>query len=326
MIRTLLALLLSAGYCAPAIAQPHPLEAARSAVTFRHASVVVDGVRLHYVVAGEGDPVVLLPGWPESWFAWRFVIPDLVRAGHKVYALDPRGFGDSDKPRDGYDPVTAARDLHEFILALGLNRGKGVDIVTHDVGTWIGFVHAATYPRDVRRLVLAEATLPGVSVPLAAVPGDAANVKTWQFGFNRLDDLPELLVAGHERVFLSWLFLNKSVRRPGIDAESVDEYVRVFSSPGGARAGFAYYRSFFTGSGLDAMRQAAGKRFAMPILTVGADGGVGQALSDTMKPLATDLRGSVIRDCGHYIADECPADFSRAILDFWASSGRGTSG
>jgi pimeloyl-ACP methyl ester carboxylesterase len=151
-----------------------------------HHVVRVDGIRLHYVTAGSGEPVVLIPGWPESWIAWRKVIPLLVKAGRQVYVLDPRGFGDSDKPEDGYDLNTAARDLHGFLTATGLSRPGGVDIVGHDVGTWIAHAEAAMYPGDVKRLVVTEAVIPGISPPTpAGIPSEAVNLKSWQFAFTR---------------------------------------------------------------------------------------------------------------------------------------------
>jgi pimeloyl-ACP methyl ester carboxylesterase len=170
-------------------------------------------VRFHYVTAGSGEPVVLLPGWPESWIAWRKVIPLLVAAGRQVAVLDPRGVGDSDKPEGGYDLDTAARDLHGFLAAAGLGRPGGIDIAGHDVGTWIALAHAALYPGDVKRLVVTESAIPGVSPPPpAGIPSAAVNLKSWQFAFNRLDDLPEILVQGHERAFLEWIFATKSAR------------------------------------------------------------------------------------------------------------------
>ncbi len=204
---------------------------------FEHHSVLANGVRLHYVSAGEGEPVLLIPGWPQSWYAWRFVMKDLAAAGRRVVAVDPRGFGDSEKPARGYDLLTAADDIHAFIQAAGLARPGGIDVVSHDVGTWIAYSHASAYPHDVRRLVLSEASIPGTTPP-SGPPGDAANVKTWHFGFNRLDDLPEILVQGHERAYLTWLFANKSMRGWQFDSSAIDEYVRVFSAPGAARAGF----------------------------------------------------------------------------------------
>ena len=85
----------------------------------RHVAKI-DGTRFHYVTAGTGDPVLLIPGWPESWIAWRKVLPLLVSAGRRVVVLDPRGFGESDKPAGGYDLDTAARDLHRFLEATNL--------------------------------------------------------------------------------------------------------------------------------------------------------------------------------------------------------------
>src|SRR6267142_10266 len=205
-----------------------------------HQVVRVDGMRFHYVVAGSGEPVVLLPGWPEmSWIAWRKVIPLLVKAGRQVYVLEPRGFGDSDKPEGGYD----------------------VDIVAHDIGTWIGHAHAAAYPGDVKRLVLTEANVPGVSPPApAGIPSQALNLKSWQFTFNRLDDLPEILVQGRERAYLAWLFATKTTRSYAIEPAAFDEYVRVFSAPGVARAGFAWYRAVFTPDGLAQAKARAAQR------------------------------------------------------------------
>jgi alpha/beta hydrolase fold len=142
-----------------------------------HHVVRVNGVRFHYVVAGSGEPVVLLPGWPESWIAWRKMIPLLTASGRQVHVLEPRGFGDSDKPQTGYDFDTAARDLHDFLVATGLNRPGGVDIVAHDVGTWIAHAHAVTYPGDVKRLVLTEAPILGVSPLPSGISGEAINLK-----------------------------------------------------------------------------------------------------------------------------------------------------
>ena len=117
---------------------PRPILAAQNATSadqIDHHIVKLDGVRFHYVTAGTGDPVLLLPGWPESWIAWRKVLPLLVSAGRRVVVLDPRGFGESDKPAGGYDLDTAARDLHGFLAATNLVTAGGIDIIAHDVGT-----------------------------------------------------------------------------------------------------------------------------------------------------------------------------------------------
>jgi pimeloyl-ACP methyl ester carboxylesterase/quercetin dioxygenase-like cupin family protein len=285
-----------------------------------HHGVRVDGIRFHYVTAGAGEPVVLLPGWPEmSWIAWRKIIPLLVKAGRQVYVLEPRGFGDSDKPQGGYDLDTAARDLHGFLAATGINRPGGVDIVAHDVGTWIAHAHAAAYPGEVKRLVLTESNLPGVSPPApAGIPSEAVNLKSWQFAFNRLDDLPEILVQGRERAYLAWLFATKTTRNYAIEPAAFDEYVRVFSAPGVARAGFAWYRAAFSPEGFAQAKLRAAQRLPMPVLALGGADGVGDALRATVAALGDHVKGGAIGEgCGHFLPSECPDELAAAILAFW---------
>ena len=288
-----------------------------------HHVVRIDGLRVHYVTAGSGEPVVLIPGWPEmSWIAWRKVIPLLVEAGREVYVLEPRGFGDSDKPQGGYDLDTAARDLHGFLSAAGLARPGGVDIVAHDVGTWIAHAHAVAYPGEDKRLVLTESTVPGVTpLPPAGVPSEAVNLKAWQFAFNRLNDLPEILVQGRERAYLTWLFATKTTRTHAIEPAALDEYVRVFSSPGTARAGFDWYRANFSPEGLAQARVRATKRLPMSVLALGASDGVGDALRATVATLGDRVKGgSIGRGCGHFLPSECPDDLVAAILAFWGET------
>lgn len=170
-------------------------------------------------------------------------------------------------------------------------------------------------------LVLADALVPGVPPPnpAAGAPKDAGNVRSWHFGFNRLNDLPETLVEGHERAYLSWLFANKSVRSWVFTPTVLDEYVRVFSSPGAARAGFDYYRANFGDASLASGQARSEARLTMPMLTIGAEGGVGEALQNSMKPRAGNVQGVVLAGCGHYVAEECPSEFVSAVTAFWSS-------
>lgn len=295
-----------------------PTSAAAS-LGFQDHAVTANGIRLHYVTVGEGEPVLLLPGWPQSWYAWRWVMKTLAGSGRKVYALDPRGFGDSDKPATGYDLETAANDVHAFIQALGLSAPGGVDILSHDVGTWIAYAHASAYPKDVHRLVLSEALIPGTAPP-PATPTDGQNVKSWHFGFNRLNDLPEMLVAGHERAYLTWLFSNKSVRSWMIDPVALDEYVRVFSAPGAARAGFEYYRQAFSETGQAQLGERVRHKLGMPVLTIGGQGSLGASMLKNVQPLAVRAEGVVLDGCGHYLPEECHLEFAKAVSDFWRRS------
>jgi pimeloyl-ACP methyl ester carboxylesterase len=306
---------------------------AASADQIEHHIAKIDGTRFHYVTTGTGDPVLLLPGWPESWIAWRKVLPLLVNAGRRVVVLDPRGFGESDKPPTGYDLDTAARDLHRFLEATNLATAGGIDIVAHDVGTWIAHAHAVNYPADVRSLVLTEVFLPGLfPAPSAGIPTEAANLKTWQFAFNRLNDLPEILVQGHEREYLTWIFATKATRSYAIEPAAIDEYTRQYSAPGAMRAGFAWYRANFDADGLAQAKARAAKRLTMPVLALGGSDGVGDALRTTVAPVGDRVQGGAIAPrqptgsmnasdgCGHFLPEECPAELTEAVLKFWQST------
>lgn len=324
-------LLIMIGIAASVAAGAIPVTRARAqtatnADPIRHDIVRIDGTRFHYVTAGTGDPVLLLPGWPESWIAWRKVVPLLVGAGRRIIVLDPRGFGESDKPVGGYDLDTAARDLHRFLEATNLTTPGGIDIVAHDVGTWIAHAHAANYPADVRRLVLTEASLPGIPAPAApaGIPSEAVNLKSWQFAFNRLHDLPETLVQGRERAYLAWIFATKSTRSYAIDAAALNEYVRQYSAPGAMRAGFDWYRANFDEQGLAQAKARATKRLTMPILALGGSDGVGDTLRATMATLGDRVQGGAISGattgCGHFVPEECPDELTDAVLKFWKAT------
>ncbi|MEA1677124.1 alpha/beta hydrolase [Nitrospirillum sp. BR 11163] len=287
---------------------------------FRHGLATVDGVRLHYVEGGDqgAPPVLLIPGWPQSWYAWRHVMPLLADAGRRVVAVDPRGFGESDRPAGGYDLGTAAADMHGLADVLGLLKAGPLDVVGHDVGAWIGHAYAADWQADARRLAPVDAALPGVTPPPPpGIPSDEANARTWHFAFNRLDDLPELLIQGRERAYLAHLFNAKTLRRWAIGPADLDEYVRVLSLPGALRSTFAYYREVFRPAELARAKARAAMGLALPILAVGARAGVGTLLADTLRGHAADVRAQVL-DCGHYVPEESPDELAAVLVDFLA--------
>ncbi|MEC4593082.1 MULTISPECIES: alpha/beta fold hydrolase [Nitrospirillum] len=300
-----------------------PFNADRFWQRFRHGLVTANGVRLHYVEGGpegeqQGPPVLLIPGWPQSWYAWRHVMPLLADAGRRVIAVDPRGFGDSDRPAGGYDLGTVAADMHGLADVLGLLEAGPLDVVGHDVGTWIGHAYAADWPGDVRRLALVDAALPGITPPPPpGIPSDEANARTWHFAFNRLDDLPELLIQGRERAYLGHLFNAKALRRWAIGPADLDEYVRVLSLPGALRSTFAYYREVFRPAELARAKARAAMGLTLPILALGARAGVGTLLADTLRGHAADLRAQVL-DCGHYVPEEAPDELAAVLVDFLA--------
>jgi pimeloyl-ACP methyl ester carboxylesterase len=309
-------------------ADPSALRAAMR--TWQHDRVpVAGGVRLHVVVAGTGDPVLLIAGWPQSWYCWRSVLAQLVAAGRQVIAVDPRGFGDSDIPPTGYDMATAAEDIRALADRFAPADGAGVDVVGHDVGAWIAHAFAVAHPDAVRRLALLDAHIPGVSpLPPAGFPDSRRNARSWHFGFNRIEGLPEALIQGRERVFLSWIFgPEKVVRTWRIEPDAFEEYLRAFRRPGAVRAGLQYYREMFSDDGLAASADRARVRLDGPVLTVGGEHGVAGGLAETARRFSDDVHGVVVPGVGHQLPEECPDEVAAALLAFWGGDdGRPATG
>jgi pimeloyl-ACP methyl ester carboxylesterase len=290
-------------------------------VTWEHASSIANGVEIHHATAGCGEPVLMIPGWPQTWFAWRKVAARLIAAGRRAIVVDPRGTGRSGKAQSGYSFEEAATDIHDLIGHLGLASDTGVDILSHDLGSAIAHTLACRWPSDVRRLVLSEVAIPKFGQSLV-LPDQEMNLRSWHFAFNRLPDLPELLIAGRERAYLDFLWNTKATRPEAIEDAARVEYAETLAQPGAAKASFDYYRAAFSDIGLQQMAARFAMRLSMPVLAIGADGGVGTRLADSLENSADDLRSVLAIGCGHYIPEEDPDFFVASVLDFWASTDR----
>ena len=187
--------------------------------TFESRYVDAGDVRLHAVIGGDGPPLLLVHGWPETWYAWRELMPALAR-DFEVIAVDQRGRGLSDKPIGGYDTGTLANDLIAMMDALGHQRFA---VVGHDTGFAISYALAADHPDQIARVALAE--IPGspgaAPSPPVFVPG-AINDRLWHLPFNRLEKINEQLVTGRERIFFAWEFDAAAKKLPD---DVIDYYV-----------------------------------------------------------------------------------------------------
>lgn len=268
-----------------------------------HSSARVNGVRLHYVTAGEGEPVVLLHGWPQTWYEWRHVVPDLATE-YTVVAPDLRGMGDSEKPRGGYDTNTVATDVRELVHHLGYDS---VSLVGHDWGMPTAYAYAAQYRDEVRALAALEAVLPGIRE-------DEKPRWLWHMAFHQVRDLPERLVSGNERAYLSWFYRELAYDPSAVDAEARDEYVRCFSAPGGLRGGFEYYRAYDADA--EQNRQHAETPLEMPVLALGGETSFGALTVEDMEAVATDVDGEVVSRAGHWIPEERPDYLVERLRDF----------
>ncbi len=280
---------------------------------FEHGFETVDGVRLHYVSGGraDGEVVVLLAGFPESWFAWRKIMP-LLAADYRIIAPDLPGQGDSDRPMGGYDTQALATRVHRLLQQLGVSRYA---LIAHDVGAWVAYPYAALFGGEVRRLVLMDAGIPGVTLP-DALPTDPDRAwRTWHFAFHSLPDLPEMLIAGRERAYLDWFLRRKTANPESFSDADIDEYLRVFLKDGGLRAGLGYYRA----AALSAQqnRELSGKgKLRMPLLALGSDQGSIADMASPLRAFAEDVRGAVLANCGHFLPEEQPAAVAAELAAF----------
>ncbi|WP_409284948.1 alpha/beta fold hydrolase [Pseudomonas protegens] len=278
-----------------------------------HRYVRIAGQRIHCVSAGSGRPVLLIPGWPQTWYAWRGVIRDLAARGFQAIAVDPPGSGQSDRPEQGYDTGQVAEVLHQVMLQLGFAR---YSVVGHDVGMWIAYALASDRPQAVERLALTEAVIPGLAEAPPIFVAPEQNIFLWHFMFNQLRDLPEALIAGRERAYLSYIFDHWSHRREAVAAEV---YIDAYAAPGGLRAGFAYYRAIPETVRQNRLR--AQRPLAMPVLAIGAEHATNDAPLLTLQGRASDLRGAIVPDCGHFIMEEAPEEFLALLLPFLQEGG-----
>ncbi len=281
---------------------------------FKHRFATVDGVRLHYVSGGraDGDTIVLLAGFPESWYAWRKVMP-LLAERYRIIAPDLPGQGDSDRPLGGYDTKSLALLVHGLLRQLDVRR---YFMAGHDVGAWVAYPYSVLFGDEVRRLVLLDAGIPGITLPDALPTAPQRAWRTWHFAFHAVPDLPETLITGKEREYLDW-FLRRKTANPETFSESdMEEYLRVFMKDGGLRAGLAYYRAADLSAQQNRELSAQGK-LKMPVLGLGADQGSITDMAAALKDFADDVRGGTIASCGHFLPEEQPASVARELVAFF---------
>jgi pimeloyl-ACP methyl ester carboxylesterase len=284
-------------------------------VTFTHHMASVNGIQMHYVIGGKGDPVVLLHGWPETWYAWRHVMPALAQ-NYTVIAPDLRGLGDSSKPPTGYDGKTVAEDIHQLVTQLGFNT---IFLVGHDIGTQVAYSYAAAHPTEVQKLAVMELTIPGFAPP--------GRPPIWWAIFHQTPDVPEALVQGKEMMYLSWFLRGLAFNPAAITQEDINEYVSHYSAPGGMRAGFEYYRAFPE----DAIQNQnySQTNLTMPVLALGGSylpvlGGniTMPSIIYGMQQLAENVQGIKVPNSGHFIPEEQPQFLINQLSNFF---GRNTT-
>src|SRR6267378_355721 len=267
--------------------------------------VEANGVKLHYLIAGKGDPVVLLHGYAETSHMWLPLIAKLSDK-HTVIAPDLRGFGQSSAPPDGYTKAAMAQDIHALVKSLKYDR---IWLVGHDIGLMVAYAYAAQYPGEIDRLVLMEAFLPGV--------GDWNNVfllrDLWHFHF--YGKMPLALVTGRERIYLEH-FWNDFAADPKKSLSEADRkfYANEYAKPGHMAAGMEVFRAFEK----DAADFAgfAKTSLPMPMLVLSGEKAGGNFLIEQGRLVATNVDGVVIKGSGHWLMEEAPDQVIPKLVDF----------
>jgi pimeloyl-ACP methyl ester carboxylesterase len=270
----------------------------------RHLKTQINGIEIHHVVAGQGPALLLLHGWPFTWFTWHAVLPELARS-YTVIAPDLRGVGESGKPASGYDVVTLAEDALGLLQHLGISQAT---VVGHDLGVGIAFQLAARHPDRVSRLVLME------SIVLGAPEAERfMNTPPWWVAFHNVPALPETLLVGREAAYLNWFHTQLSHEHRGISARSLNAQVQGYLGREALRGGFEHYRAFDRTT--EQGKSAAAMRLRMPVLALGGDL-VKDVLLRQMHAVGDDVRGGVIPRCGHIIQEERPDELLRRLRAF----------
>nr|WP_307868762.1 alpha/beta hydrolase [Umezawaea beigongshangensis] len=320
-VATALALLLAistAACSAPVTDAPAPHTAATGQdpqfqSTFWHEFADVDGVRMHYVTGGSGSPVVLLHGWPQTWFGWWSIMPALAEH-HTVYAVDLPGLGDSTGSPTGYDKATLARYVHSLVAErLGVRDAR---VVGHDLGAAVAFQYAAQFPADTARLGYLDLPLPGPGI-------DAPTYRSlsWHIAFHSQPRVPEAVVGDDVREYLALFypqvsfggtaFGGTSDRSPFTDAE-IDEYARTYSRPDALSGGFELYRALDE----DVRDTVAAAPVRVPALLMTAEGQL-DAIRTIAAPRMTDVVRAVdVPNAGHWLVEENPEFVTAELLRF----------
>jgi len=322
-----LAIALGAAFSTPAMSAPKTPAAAVAPATISDAALVrtlpgfqegvaeVNGVRLHYVAGGTGKALVLLPGWPQTWWAYHKIMPALAKT-HRVIAVDLRGMGASSKPATGYDKKTMAADIHALVRHLGYDKA---DIAGHDIGSQVAYAYAANHPEATNKLIMMDVPHPDAGLatwPLLPQAGtfgdkiDEAHPFAWWFAFHQVRGLPEDILAGRQHLEQEWFYRYLLKDESAIDARDRAVYYKAYASRDAIRAGNAWYQAFPQ----DILDHKTYGKLAMPVLALGGPG-YGW-LKATLEPTVSDLKVIKIEGSGHFIAEEQPAATIAALEAF----------
>jgi pimeloyl-ACP methyl ester carboxylesterase len=272
---------------------------------FKHQTALVNGINIHYVIGGQGEPLVLVHGFGQNWYMWNRLLPELSKH-FTVIAPDLRGVGESDKPEGGYDKKTMATDIHELVKKLGYNK---INLAGHDIGLMVAYAYAAQYGNDVKKVALMDALLPGIEPVWSQVSASA-----WWFGFFSWPASGDI-VTGKEKEFLTDFWPVVGHVKNAFTPEETAEFVRAYSVKDGAKSSFKWFANF-PQDGKDNLVFAKTK-LKMPLLAMGGEYFAAAFLKDHSKLVAENVTESKIAGSGHWLVQENTAQVQKDLLAFF---------
>jgi len=304
--RSIWMLSLLAGACAMVLVGIPAAEATGLGPPFKVRAVPVDGATISVSVGGNGPAVLLLHGYAETSLMWKPLATKLI-SRFTIIAPDLPGIGDSTIPKTGIDMKTSAERIHAAVKTLGYSK---VRVVGHDIGLMVAYAYASLYPQEVEKLVLMDAFIPGVEgwEPIYNNPA------IWHFRF--YGAVPVALVKGRESMFFNEQFWNgfAADKHRSIPEADRKAYVGAYSRPGRMAAGFAYFESF-PRTATD-FADLSKTKLPMPVLSIGGEKSLGEALGAQARLVATDVTVVVIKNAGHWILEEQPGETIAALERF----------
>ena len=287
----------------------------RDLAGFTHRWVDAEGIRLHAVEGGRpSDPtVVLLAGFPQTWWAWHKAMPRLAERFH-VIAVDLPGQGHSDRPQGGYDTHTLASRVQAALTALDVPKYW---LAAHDIGACVAFSLALRYQDRLHGVALLDAGIPGITLP-DTIPTDPERAwKTWHLAFHLVPELPETLITGRERDYVGWFLRAKTLSPDTFDSADIDHYAASIAAEGGLRAALGWFRDAPESGrkNLDALAPGHG-HLTIPVLGISGSHGSIPDMAASISPWAENVTGVVIPETGHFIPDEQPDATVDALTAF----------
>lgn len=272
---------------------------------FKHAYANVNGIRMHYVIGGEGDPLVLVHGFGQNWYMWNRLLPELSKH-FMVICPDLRGVGESDRTADGYEKKNMAKDIHELVTSLGY---KSINLVGHDIGLMVVYAYAAQFGTEVKKLALLDALIPGVEPVWKQI-----STTVWHFGFFSRPIAGDL-VTGKEREFFTDFWPQVGHVKDPFTKEESDEFIRAYSTKGSTTGSFHWFGYF--PKDVEDNHEFMKTKLKMPLLAMGGEYFSAPFLADHSRLIAEHVSETKIMGSGHWLVQEQTQQVLKGLMDFF---------